>query len=379
MLSALAQDRQTVIDNSRLQALAIASRVNPTFELPSVLDTLQQNHLVERSQAGVEVLGLTTGAILQQTSSIFRSLNPKAEEIGAIELAEACSAGPQDRTALSEELSDSLRLSVGRTNELLEAAETIGFTDYEDIDSSQRVYFNGNLFRRENVAKIQAVLASVKPEQRSLITEAEELLRSQGCVDVDNIQQILGPELFRKLQSIGMFDVNVVRNANESAGFVTRPSAFTKFGEGAVSDAFDLAKAFVACLSYGIHRSHSGRGRITMIERLLRRLIEGNWVGPATAIGEDYKILEARGVIQVRRTGGRFSMLLRKKDVGELALKVLTEGDASEQSLQNFPGAAVTEYVAPEEGRALVRKEQRPITDRQLNDILQNLRSGKVF
>lgn len=379
MLSALAQDKQTVIDGSRLEALAIASRVNATFELPHVLTTLEQNHLIERSQSGVEVLGLTTGAILQQTSTIFRSLNPKAEELGAIELAEACSAGPRDRGSLTEELSDNLQISSTRTSELLEAAETIGFTDYEDIDSSQRVYFNGNLFRRENITKIQAVLASVKPEQQRLITEVEELLRSQGCVDIENVQKVTGVELFRKLQSIGMFDVNLVRNANESAEFVTRPSAFAKYGEGAASDAFDLAKAFVACLSYGIHRSHSGRGRITMIERLLRKLIAGNWVGPATAIGEDYKILESRGVIQVRREGHSFSMLLRKKDIGELALKVLTEGDASEQSLNNFPGAAVTEYVAPEERRALLRKEQRPMSDRQLGEILQNLRSGKVF
>jgi hypothetical protein len=378
LLSAMARDRQTSIDTDRLKALAIASRVNPTFELPHVLATLRSNHLIEQGTNGVDVLGLTTSAILQQSSDVFRSLNPTTEEVGSLHLAEVCSGEPRQREDIALELSDEFKLSTTRTRELLDAAEEIGFTDFEDIDNTQRVYFNGNLFRRNTISKVQAVLASVTPTERALITEAENVLRAQGCVDVELIEKMLGRNLFRKLSAIGMFDLNIVKSSRDSAGFVTRPSAFTKFGEGAATDAFDLAKAFVACLSYGIHRSTPGRGKITMIARLLRKLINGASVGPATAIGEDYKILEMRGVIQVRREGTMFHMTLLKKDIGELALKVLTEGDASDESLLNFPGAAVTEYIPPEERRALIRKDQRKLPDRQINELLQNLRSGKV-
>ena len=55
-----------------------------------------------------------------------------------------------------------------------------------------------------------------------------------------------------------------------------------------LDDAFDLAKALVSALFYGMTQSRAGRGRIEVIGLLLRKLIGGGHVGPATAIGEDY-------------------------------------------------------------------------------------------
>jgi hypothetical protein len=48
-------------------------------------------------------------------------------------------------------------------------------------------------------------------------------------------------------------------------------------------------------------QSSPSRGRIAMIAVLLRRLIAGGQVGPATAIGEDYRVLETKGVIRVSK------------------------------------------------------------------------------
>jgi hypothetical protein len=68
---------------------------------------------------------------------------------------------------------------------------------------------------------------------------------------------------------------------------------------------------------------------------------------------------------------------LLKKEVGELALQVLTEGDASEQSLQDFPGASVSRYRAPEENRVQSRRKQNALSKKGTKDILLSLRTGK--
>jgi hypothetical protein len=169
-----------------------------------------------------------------------------------------------------------------------------------------------------------------------------------------------------------------VSNDIEAVMYVTRPAAFGKFGDPFADDALDLAKAFVSCLKYGMTRRNASLGRITMLQSLMRSLIAGNWVGPATAIGQDYKILELKRVVEIRHeVRTMYSMRLLKKEVGELALQVLTEGDASEQSLPGFPGASVLQYIPPEEKRVATRKRQNKPSKKATAKILLSLRTGK--
>ena len=141
-----------------------------------------------------------------------------------------------------------------------------------------------------------------------------------------------------------------------------------------------LAKLFVTSLTFGMTKSHSYRGKITMIQRLMEKLIDGEWVGPATAIGNDYKVLELRGVIQVEVSleySNRYNMKLLKKDVGELALKVINDGDISTEALMSIPTASITNYIAPEQNRTYERKSQNSQTGKNIAELLDVLRSGK--
>jgi hypothetical protein len=167
--------------------------------------------------------------------------------------------------------------------------------------------------------------------------------------------------VFEKLRAAGMYDVNHVANPSGEYGFVTRPAAFHKFNDPLVDDAFDLAKALVAALSYGMTQSAASRGRIEMIGALLRKLINGYSVGPATAIGEDYRVLETKGVITVT-PGASFGymMQLLKRDVGEMALNVLITGEAASTNVVDRPlPGLMTGYVGPEKTRSAFRRSKR--------------------
>jgi hypothetical protein len=114
-----------------------------------------------------------------------------------------------------------------------------------------------------------------------------------------------------------------------------------------------------------------------MIEALMGRLINGGMVGPATAIGQDYKVLEMKGVVAVTPSGdGRYYMKLLKKEVGQLALTVITEGEAGGLPLLELPSVSATRYDGPETNRAVVRRRQTEPLKKGVARLLSDLRTG---
>ena len=114
-----------------------------------------------------------------------------------------------------------------------------------------------------------------------------------------------------------------------------------------------------------------------MIGLLLNKLINGSSVGPATAIGEDYRVLETRGVILVTKAQPYgYMMKLLKRDVGEMAFKVLTTGEAASTSAIDRPlPGMMTGYSGPEKTRSEFRRKQVADSKRMSEDVLQALRT----
>lgn len=379
LLSSIAATRQSSLPTEKVTTLAKASNINK-LELPSLLEVLKEHHLIDIGNSGVDVIGVTSTATLQHTANIYEDLNPTQFENASIDLSELSSEQPQNKKEIASFLSDTFKLSSSSMNSLLADSETIGFVDVEKIGGDENLYFNGNLFRRDAVRKVDRVLATLSSSEHVKMVEFNEHLMKSACISVEKAKNILGVKLFNKLSSIGLYDINIVSNQKEEMGYVTRPSAFSKYSNSMVEDAFDLAKAFVSSLTYGITRSSYARGQIIMIEKLLKALIDGRWVGPVHAIGEDYKILELKHVVEVNwgsnkgRTG--YNMRLLKKEVGELALQVIMQGDASQESLTNFPTATINKYIHPEENRSRRRRKQLRASPKSTNDMLMVLRTG---
>jgi hypothetical protein len=378
LLSVLSASEQATLSRDKVETLARASNVNTVFELPKLLQLLEDRSLIQPSKKGVDVLGITTATVMQHAASVYEDLNPSPPENAALEFSEIASSSPLCQKESREYLGDACKLTTAQSSTLLEQAEHVGFVDFEDL-GGDKVYFNGNLFCREQIAKTQSVLTSLTPEDRRRVTEVEDLLKKCGCVALSEVAKILGVPLLEKLNAIAMYDISVVNNDQENVAFVTRPAAFSKFGNPMVEDALDLAKAFVSSLTYGMTRSVHTRGRITMIEKLMKALIDGRWVGPVEAIGQDYRALELKGVVEVRQNPGfGYHMRLLKKEVGKIALEVIKAGDASGTVLNLLPGATVTGYVGPESNREARRKKQNPGSRRATRDIVMALRTGSA-
>lgn len=220
-------------------------------------------------------------------------------------------------------------------------------------------------------------MASLSTTDAAKLNQLDEQILRNGCVSIEVAELIVGVQLFDKLKAAGMYDLNYVANPFGEFGFVTKPSAFHKFNDPLVDDAFDLAKALVAALQYGMTQSNSGRGRIAMLGALLKKLINGHSIGPATAIGEDYRVLEMKGVISVKKaqTYGH-TMRLLKRDIGQMALSVLTMGEVDSASVLDRPlPGKMTGYFGPEKTRSDFRRKQTPASKRLTQDVLEALRT----
>lgn len=378
LLSALAADTQGSLPKKAVEAVAKAANLNVYTDLPSIIDQLAERELIDRGPDGsIEVLGLTSSAVLGHTSDIFASTEPGQKEIAAIHLAEETSKTPLLEKELSKWTSDSFKLTHDQTTQLLDSSASIGFIDAQATDQKNRIFFNGNLFKVDNTKKVDAILASLSATDRKLMQDIEALLLKKGCIEEREARGILGDKLFEKLHTIGVFDVSSVNNDLETSFYVTRPGAFGKFGSVHAEDAFDLAKAFVASLTYGMTKSIHSRGKIRLLNFLLDKLIRGEELNPSTAAGQDYKILELKRVVKVTPAGGTmFRMRLLKKEIGVLAKKILNFGDASEESLAGLPGASVTLYTSPEANRTIARRKMTTVDKAATATLLKEMRTG---
>ena len=387
LLSALSTSQQLTITFDKVNILAQEANIN-TLEQKGLLEILKKHELVDIKDSGVELLGLTTSATLEHTSKIFHNQNPKKTEFASIILSEKISDFPYEKKEILNQISDKFEIDKATLSNFETNIEEMGIVDVEKIDNSHVLYFNGNLFKREETEKIQKVLSTLSEEEQNHLTCFNQLLEEKACIACAEAESILGQTLFSKLSSIGMYDVNVVSNENGEIGFLTKPSSFSKYSSSDIDDAFDLAKAFVSSLTYGMTRSGSIRGHIEMIERLLSALIRGEDVGPVDAIGRDYKILELKHVVEIKQGSKRsfrgnlrtgWMMKLLKKDVGELALQAIKQGDISEQSLESLPGATVNRYRGPEPNRTIMRKKINERAPKDTNDMIMALRTGGII
>lgn len=381
LLAKLGETNEASVAKTAVKAIAIANGLNPHYELEGLLGVLKAKRLIDVSTSEIVVLGVTTRGALSHAADLFEDAEPNKLERAAIELGDIASNEPVRRNMVAEGVGDKYQLTSGDVAEFLNRAENIGFVDAEG-EGSDKLLFNGNLFRRDSVKKTAIVLSSLDSSEQKKVVEARDILARKGCVKFSDFERILGVKLFEKLRAAGLYDINIVGNESGEHAYVTSPSAFHKFVNPMIDDCFDMAKALVSALTYGVSARPPSQGRISSPSILVGRLIDGYEVGPATAIGMDYRVLEINRVVSIRADAmypNRFYMRLLKKEIGQLALQVLITGDASAESLAVLPEAPMSTYLGPERARMAVRKTQSSMSKKRTQDVLEALRGGGVF
>ena len=306
----------------------------------------------------VAVIGATTTAVLEATSSIFENCDPTDEERAAIYLSERVSENPLPLDEANKLISDVFSLTTSKAKGVLDLCKSTAIVDQAE-DKGFAILFNNNNFRNgEYAQKAFRMMQALSATDMQNVQEVLALIKKRGAIVDTEAAKILSESLYKRLIGIGLLDRLEVSNNTEAIGYLTSPNSFQKFGRPFEDDPIDDAKALLASLTYGMTRSVASRGHISFPDALIRKLISGEEVGGrygATAIGEDYRELEKRQVVQVfKKSGSRFTMKLLKRDVGELARTIIS-GNAGAQEALLMDGAAAQNFKGPSDTRADIR------------------------
>ncbi|WP_234819655.1 MULTISPECIES: hypothetical protein [Sinorhizobium] len=376
LLARLGESDQSTLSAQQVTAAAKIGNLNPKTELGACLDHLQKRKLIDRaSNGGVSVLGVNGASALMHAADLFDDNDPQATERAAISLAELSSQAPVSAAGAIELISDTHKMTKADSADFVQQASQIGFVDVEG-EGADRLLFNGNLFRRDTAKKVMKVLGSLSSAEQAKLNEFDAKLQATGAIVASEAGLLLGEALFSKVRAAALYDMNIVSNEAGDHVFITSPGAFHKFSNPLTEDAFDHAKALVAALSYGMSQSSATRGRIWGIDLLLGKLIRGGTVGPAPAIGNDYRALELERVVKTERAGNGFTMRLLKREVGVIALEVLKGRNAAASALETLPSAGMRSYTPPEVARVGLRKNQSSASKAQTRSLLSAVRGG---
>ena len=374
----------------------IANQLSPTIEKATITRVCKLNNIDRPTrEAGlkvlkdagridvaangsISVLGATSRAVLEVTTEIFDDLQPTKEEEAVLDLSEKVSEKPVNRDEAVKHIGELHEISRSNTSSLIDLCRSTAIVD-EESHHGRTILFNSNTFRDGQYAsKALLVLDSLTTDERAKLTEVNDKLSQNGVLYDAEVRKILGEKLHSRLISVGFFDRMEVSNNAETVGYIASPNDFQKYGRPFEDDPIDDAKALLASLTYGQTRSNYIRGNITMPDALLRALISGREVGKngVRAIGEDYRELEMRQVVQVIKKGNqRYTMRLLKKDVGELALTIVQGGTAAQEAVL-LDGAPATSFKGPHSVRMDVRTKNSVSDKHFLVEALDRLRTG---
>lgn len=177
----------------------------------------------------------------------------------------------------------------------------------------------------ENANKIIHFISHLDKSSKNTI---EQLLKSislnQG-IPLELLQSF-PKDLFAASRKTGLVDVcQVSTKTGVEKGFAFTPRMWgTLGGDALLPDIYDDVKLFLSSISFGQHFSNISRIKYPV--ELVEALINKGQVGPATAIGTDFLLLEKQGIVKVAKDPllpGRYNMYLVKEDVAKTALEVL--------------------------------------------------------
>jgi hypothetical protein len=289
----------------------------------SLVDGEEKIHSVKSS-------AISRSSVFRAVGKLFALLEPSDQERATVEALELTLPVPVAKSSVLSHLGQRgypKKAAQSAIDQLI-ALELIGQT--AETLGGTPILYNPYAYASPaiDVPKILGALKSV-PHEKAL-TLLEHIKTKPGVPIPDDTDS----GILNLLVKTGIIDNSAIlaRGGTHQKEFATLPQVWGVFGadseDGLSKDLIDDSKLFLNSLRYGQFYSASSRGRIDDPWVLTDRLIRRGEVGPATAIGEDYPLPLARGIVSVvesRIHPGRFHMQLRKTDVAEAVRDILEQ------------------------------------------------------
>ncbi len=344
-----------------------------SFAKASGIGELQLRHTVLPTLRNADVLGYTegadgeikgveeyvgvTGTLVEQAIRVLSVLRPTPAEMALLHSVELAAFAPLVQSQHLDQLTGrgfpeevaqhGLRLALAAgINQRVPSAEL-----------REAVVFNPYVWGTGQI-QIAGFLRSLPPAERdALLGICQQASECPGLA----LPALVGDQnVINSARKVGLLQATTVKSSaggGSSQTYVFSPLLESEDDAALTTEALHQRKLFVAHILFGVERAKAGLGRITDPELLVRRLVERGQVGPATNIGTDYHLVEARGIVRVEPagTGDRAFLRLVKPEVVKDSLDWLqragTGGNGSPSAkLLRAPSS----FVTPEEDRATI-------------------------
>ena len=342
LLARLTADESEIVPADKVKAFARQSGIS-RGELPTCLRYIRKQGKIDFIEGppeevpDVEVYCFSTQDALATTSKIYDTLDiSECEEASLVSLGETFLLPRSDHELLDALTSEGFSeddaittLKLQETLELVRVARGPAFV--------RPIFYNEHAFA-ESPEKIARALQGLSPAECQAVEDILNLVDETPGYPLDDLGKRHPRNILKMMEGVGLLDGMSVESPHAEAIFMTGPQLKgISIGMSPLSaDVFHKAKLLLSSLRFGEIKSQTWRGKIESQQEMLHivnKLLRDEWVGPCTAIGEDFTLLEIDGVIETRRvTRGwygkyrMFEMKLRQREVGLLVRQILLYG-----------------------------------------------------
>ncbi len=364
----------------RVEALARACGLNRATTKEH-LNVLRSMGAVDWNDDATEyrVLACSRDRALRTAAEIFRLAVPQGKDARLPELLEFCLQRPR----FAEEIKAVFAPTIpeGDIDHLLDLVANFRVLGRRMV-GGKRLYFNAYQFG-DNAEKIGRALQAFNAAERGELDDLLGEVRLRPGLPSSSLR--VSDKVVKMAVGLGLVETNSVNSPAGTAEFFTAPllapPSVGKETGHLEDDVFHHAKILLASLRYGETYSTPGRGRIIDPGWIVGGLLSRDEVGPCTAIGEDYVLLEKEGVIRTNRAldrpGKQYAMSLRRREPAEMVLSLLEAGNTARIDARVLPASLrlPTGYTSPDVTRSAAMQEAFEIDPRTSQTFLEALRS----
>jgi hypothetical protein len=373
---------QTRMEWRKFVALAASSFIDVPMLRLTVKPWLESKGYVEVEGTNdtdlVRCTVLDYDAILRSISEWLHLLGPTQEELLVLEILDRGIRIPTTKSDAfnllsSKEETASRALDLAKGYNIVKVIETHGM--------GEAVIYSPMIWG-DNIAKAGKALTHLENNKRALLLQLIESVRGyQGVPEeaakkwaVKNGDQ----DLVTFAVGLGLLDrTEILTKEGGITSFLTTPHLYGELAATQGKDVCDRIRLFLDSIRHGQHYGQWYTGRIQNPVTLLGKLIDTGEIGPCTAIGRDYLLVERAGVVKVKPSTkpGQFVMHIVQKDTVELIRDILEKKtrpmdmDARPEGIT--PGQ--DRFVSAEQTRAKIGKLPEPMQEAEA-EIIRKLR-----
>lgn len=350
------------------QSVGIARRELHTIILPELEKAsdgaveLQKNSLGEIQRIDEYIFSQNT--VLEITGQLFENINPRDVERITIETMDETKRSPLLQTELIEFLSNKgfneptidLSTHLQTSFSLIQKLESMG---KEPIFSNEYVW-------GKNHHKIAHAFTSLELDKKQSLKEVIDIIQKTQGYPLENLPPIDANLLFlsKKIGMINPTTISSSRGVQKEFGFSANLLESTPYTD----DIMDDVKLLLASIRFGEY--YTPYTTISSPEKFLNFLIRNKKIGPHSANGTDFNLLERRGIVKVTKSphhNDRFYLELLREDVAKEALKVIVNPDFNiniePDQKQVTTVLETNDFQSPEEYRIALGKSPEIVTE----------------